>query len=282
MVSRRRKKSGSLMWIMIGSVIVVVLAIVLAATLFASGPEQTYFGPTSAAILQEVQSVPAAAFNAVGVNSAISVTSLAYDTKQPPLTFTVKGGKKLPGIVYIGAEFCPFCAATRWGIIVALSRFGHFNRLYNMLSSGTDTDPNTPTFSFVGKKRADAVTYTSKYLVFKAYETEDRNHNNFMVLPPAIDSIEASYNQSGGIPFMDIGNKWFITNSEYDPGTLANTPRAQIAGDLANPGVPVTQAIITEANEITAGICVMTKSQPASVCHSSGVLAAATLLSIKL
>ncbi len=32
-----------------------------------------------------------------------------------------------PEVLFVGAEFCPFCAAERWPLIVALSRFGHFS-----------------------------------------------------------------------------------------------------------------------------------------------------------
>ncbi len=282
MVKRRRKSNGSLMWAAIGLVVVVVLAVVLVTTLSSSGLQQTYFGPTSPTILAEVQGVPASVFNAVGVTSpSVTVAALlSPKTAQPPLTYTV-GGKKLPGVVYLGAEYCPYCAATRWGIIVGLSRFGHFNRLYDMLSSSTDVDASTPTFSFVGKKPTDVVTYTSKYIVFRPYETLDRNSKAFMILPPDVQTISSTYEQSG-IPFMDIDNHWFITGTEYDPGALANSSRAAIAAGLQTSSIPVTQAIIATANYVAAGICAATHSQPGSVCHSSGVLAAAKVMGTKL
>ena len=34
-----------------------------------------------------------------------------------------------PGVVYVGSEFCPYCAADRWALVVALSRFGTFAHL---------------------------------------------------------------------------------------------------------------------------------------------------------
>jgi hypothetical protein len=281
--------------------VVVVLAIVLVTTLSSNGPQQTYFGPTSPTILQEVQGVPASVFDSVGVNSPAiaagplqniaSLQSLGLTAPGKPLTFTV-GHKKLPGVLYVGAEYCPYCAATRWGIIVGLSRFGKFNTLYNMESSADDVYASTPTFSFVGKKPTDTVTYTSKYFVFQAYETLDRNSKTFMALPLPYQTLASTYDLSrdpttgqvvsGGIPFMDIGNRYFITGSEYDPSTLANTSRSTIASGLTDPNIPVTQVIIATANYVSAGICAVTKSQPASVCHSSGVLAAAQVMKIKL
>ncbi|HUD69658.1 MAG TPA: DUF929 family protein [Acidimicrobiales bacterium] len=287
MVKRGRKNNGKLMWVSIGLVVVVVLAIVLVTQLSSSGPEQTYFGPTSPTILHEVESVPTSVFNAVGVSSpAVQVVTLSTAKDQPALTFTV-GKKVLPGAFYYGAEYCPYCAATRWGMIVALSRFGTFNTLYNMLSSGIDVAPNTATFSFVGKKVNDVVTYTSKYLVFKPYEVENRNYQNFMPVTTQIGTLVNTYDNPSNngrysFPFMDMNNHVFITGSEFDPTNLANVSRATIAAGLNDPSIPVTQAIIATANYVSAGICAMTHSQPTSVCHSSGVAAAAATMKLKL
>ena len=30
----------------------------------------------------------------------------------------------LPEMLYMGAEYCPFCAAERWAMVMALSKFG--------------------------------------------------------------------------------------------------------------------------------------------------------------
>ena len=46
-------------------------------------------------------------------------------------------------MLYIGAEFCPYCAAMRWSMAVALSRFGTFTPLHGIHSSSTDVDPST-------------------------------------------------------------------------------------------------------------------------------------------
>jgi hypothetical protein len=83
---------------------------------------------------------------------------------QPSLTATNSAGATVPEILYIGAEYCPYCAAQRWATIIALSRFGTFSGLGNMSSYSNDVFPNTPTFTFVKAK------YKSKYLVFKSVE----------------------------------------------------------------------------------------------------------------
>ena len=67
-------------------------------------------------------------------------------------------------MLYEGAEYCPFCAAERWAMVMALSKFGTFWGLKLTNSSVSDFAPDTATFSFYGS------TYTSKYLAFKPVE----------------------------------------------------------------------------------------------------------------
>ena len=47
-----------------------------------------------------------------------------------------------------------------------------------------------------------------------------------------------------------------------------------LGADLATPASPLTQAVVTAANEITASICAVDGDGPAAVCESRGVLAA--------
>jgi thiol-disulfide isomerase/thioredoxin len=63
-----------------------------------------------------------------------------------------------PLIVYIGAEYCPYCAAERWAAVIALSRFGTFTGLGQTHSSSSDVYPDTATLSFHG------AVYASQYL----------------------------------------------------------------------------------------------------------------------
>ncbi len=56
------------------------------------------------------------------------------------------GGK--PAIVFVSEESCPFCAAERWPLAVALAHFGTWSHLGSTKSSATDVYPNTATLSF--------------------------------------------------------------------------------------------------------------------------------------
>ena len=53
------------------------------------------------------------------------------------------------------------------------------------------------------------------------------------------------------------------------------------AANLADPTNIVSQAIVGSANYLTAGICHADGQQPATVCTSPGVKAAATALGLK-
>ena len=118
-------------------------------------------------MVTDLTSVPASTPDKVGTAAAqVSGTPKAV-TSGTPLTANGK-----PEMLYMGAEYCPYCAAERWAMIVALSRFGTFSGLSTMHSAAVngagqaEPYPNTPTWTFHG------ATYTSKYLTFTPVETQ--------------------------------------------------------------------------------------------------------------
>ena len=85
----------------------------------------------------------------------------------------------------------------------------------------------------------------------------------------------ASYGQSPDtFALLDVANRYVLNGASFTPGVLAGLSQSQIAGDLATPASPLTQAVVTAANEITASICAVDDGKPGSVCDSHGVLAA--------
>ncbi len=288
------RPAGLLTWVAVGVVVVVVAALVLVKVL-SGGPTSTNSGawvatdPTTAA---EVTSVPAATFNAVGVSAGASVTAPLALKGQPALTAKLANGTTVPEVLYVGAEYCPFCAAQRWATIAALGRFGTWSGLGNTESSSVDVYANTPTFTFLKAK------FTSKYLAFRGVETLNNvyNANNnppygkLMSLTPAESALFAKYDTSkyinmsssndGAIPFISMGNKFLVSGASYNPGVLTGLSRTQIAQNLSAPSSPQTTLIITSANEQTAALCQLTKQQPSAVCNSSGVLAAKKLMKL--
>jgi hypothetical protein len=200
---------------------------------------------------------------------------------------------KSPAMLYYGAEYCPYCAAERWAMTAALSRFGTWSNLKITASSHTDVAAMTHTLSYRG------ATFTSPYLNFTGIEQfstvpSSTSSSGFAILenPTAEEqAILAKYSSSkynpnattqGGIsfPFVNINNQALISGASYNPTILAGQTWSQIASGLSDPTNPATQAIVATANYITAAICASTKGAPASVCQSPGVQAAARALKL--
>lgn len=219
-------------------------------------------------IYENVTHVPLTVYNAVGVTSStISVNPPLVLHNQPAFTYA-HDGTRVPGAFFYGAEWCPYCAVTRWGLIAALSRFGRFTKLYNMYSSATDYAPNTPTFTFF------MTAYKSPHLFFRGYEVEGPTRGPLMMVPPSATALIDKYNPQLSFPFVDFGNLAFVTSSAFDPLDLAGRTRVGVAAGLRNPHLPITRAIISSANYYSAAICSLDKQQPVSVCTSLGVLKA--------
>jgi hypothetical protein len=79
----------------------------------------------------------------------------------------------------------------------------------------------------------------------------------------------------GSIPFVDIGNRYFLPQVQYLPSDLAGLSWTQVAAAMHDPSSAVAKDVDGAANIITAAICALTNGQPAAVCRSAGVTAAA-------
>ena len=283
------RPAGLFTWIAVGIVLVVVAALVVVKV--TSGGASSKSGSdttTSSALLSQLTTVPASVFNTVGVTSGAAPVAKPIALKnQPLMTGLSSTGKSVPNVLYIGAEYCPFCAAQRWATIIALSRFGTWSGLQNTASSSIDYYANTPSFSFVTAK------YSSPYLAFQGIEQygnkpdpATQGYYPLMKTPKAANTDFLKYDTPAFIPgmtvqneysypFMSLANQSLISGAQYTPGLLANLSRDSIATGLSTPSSPVTQAIIASANYLTASLCKLTKQQPASVCASPGVVTAA-------
>jgi thiol-disulfide isomerase/thioredoxin len=246
--------------IVIGGITVVILAVV-AIILISQLTKKSQSGGTNGALPASVQSnltVPASTLAAVGIGSS-SAQALKPVTG-PQLT---SGGK--PEMLYIGAEWCPYCAAERWAMAVALSRFGTFTPLKGIHSSASDVYPNTATLTFYQS------TYTSNYLVFTPVENQDVNRNTLVNPTSAQQALWTKYQPPGNsYPFIDIGNR-FIAAATYSPQVLQGLSWSQIAADLHNSSTAVAQGANGSANLFTAAICKITNNQPASVCTAAPI-----------
>jgi hypothetical protein len=221
---------------------------------------------TDAQVAAKVASVPAAAFNSVGAGSATGLKALSG---APELT-----ANGHPEILYVGGEFCPFCAAERWALAAALSRFGTLSGLHFIHSSPTDGD--IPTLSFYKSG------YSSKYLSFVPVEwygeADDPSTpfgHVYLQQPTAQEAALFDRYANGSLPFVDIANRYLLPEAQYSPEDLSGLSWAQIAAAMQDPSSQVARDIDGAANSLTAAICKVTNGQPGGVCMSAGVKAAA-------
>jgi hypothetical protein len=249
-------------------IVIVVAKVVTGNTSNKSGAADSQ-APTG--VIAEVTSVPLSVFNTVGAGT-ISTPPAA--SSEPALTADGK-----PRVLYVGAEYCPYCATERWAVAVALSRFGTFSGLGQTQSSPSDVYPSTNTLSFHG------ATFTSTYLSFTGKEIQSNQVDSsggyapLDTLSAADEALVQKYDTGGGIPFVDIGGKYVISGASYNPQVLQGKTHAQIAAALSQPNTAIAKGAIGTANVITAALCSITDNKPAAVCTSAGVLAGAKKLS---
>src|SRR5579862_1434814 len=185
------------------SALVVVLVIVLIVVKVAGGSSKSTNvssgagTPTPASVTDQLASIPASQL-AQALQAAGSSVPPPSKINGAPLG----GAGKPPGVLYIGAGYCPYCAAERWAMVTALLKFGTFTGLNNSHSSSTDINPNTPTFNFHGS------TYSSPYLTFTAVETTTSDPNVPLDTPtPAQEALIQQYTQ-GTIPFVYFDGRY--------------------------------------------------------------------------
>jgi Domain of unknown function (DUF929) len=261
--------------------VVVVIAIVLAFVLVkvnsggskssSSSSAGTITGTALASAVKDTTTVPASTLDTVAGGTASAFPK------------SISGGSALtsngkPEVLYMGAEYCPFCAAERWGMVVALSRFGTFKNLGTTRSSSSDEFPSTATWTFYKS------SYTSKYLTFSSVEMETnklasggQSYTTLQTPTKAQSALLSKYDappyvssaDAGSIPFVDFGNKYLISGASYSPQVLQGKTWSQIASSLKAGTSAQAKAILGTANFITAAICKMTSDQPSNVCTST-------------
>jgi hypothetical protein len=228
-----------------------------------------------ASVVNAVTGVTPQVADAVGLPPTSTVVPPTVKKGQPALT--IDG---FPGAIFIGGEFCPYCAAERWAIVMAFSRFGTFSNLAETASSPWDTFPSTPTFSFYGS------TYSSRFLTLDTDEDESNDTsaagNRSVLQPPTPleSALWKQYDNPEGFPFLDIGNSVFVVSPSFYPSVLSGLDQADVAAKLTDPNAPSTQSIVATATYLTAAICSMLAGDSSSWCSDAAVTHAATAMGI--
>jgi Domain of unknown function (DUF929) len=273
-----KKGTDRTAWIIVTLVIVVGGALVF---VFASGSNKTtgtpYIKgrePAKASLVKAVTTIPQSTWTKVGAGS---VTSLP--TKLPGPALVTADGK--PRMIYMGAEYCPFCATERWGMVNALSRFGTFSGLKittsaQVTQSGApETAPKTPSFSFYGAK------YKSDYVQFESVEQEDNSYKPLETPTPEQQGYLTKYDappyvdeqSTGAIPFIDFANQYLISGASYDADVLQGKTHDEVGKAMSDTSTDIGKGALGSANVITATICATTGNKPTAVCNDPAIQA---------
>lgn len=256
--------------VLIGALVVAVTACAAPAPAPSapSSPSASRLTPVVAARLAEVTAVPFRASDADWV-----VVPLVQATRHAghPLT---AGGK--PEVLYIGTEYCPYCATENWALLVALGRFGTFTGVSEIRSASYPPIRPLDSWTFYGS------SFSSKYLTFVPVE----RYSNVLVSPRANPLKATSYrvlqkltaaqraimneaDKAHGTPFADFGGQAVMTGSPIPPQTLEHLTWSQLTSALRAHRGAAAQAIIGAADYITAELCKLTRNRPASACPAS-------------
>jgi thiol-disulfide isomerase/thioredoxin len=179
----------------------------------------------------------------------------------------LEGGKPL--VFFMGAEWCPFCAAERWALVKATSRFGEWSGLRELLSrSGQDYFPSLPTYDLAG------ATYRSDYFVLRHKEVATVDGDPLQKLGSFEGHLVDDYDKLGGVPFLfaaGTGGRYTV-DLGYSPGLLEGQKFGELRHAVATGApTPAVEAIDSQADAITALICKLDGARPASVCAKAPI-----------
>lgn len=259
--AQRRPPSQASFWrgpwpiaLSLGGIVALVIIFIIISRATTPPPSATGSPTADPTVLSELTHINSSVIDRVGTGGAANPL-----THQSATLLTGAGGK--PEMFYAGAEWCPYCAAERWAMVVALGHFGTFSGLGTTTSSSADVFPDTHTLSFYGS------TYRSTYLDFVPLELEDRNHKPLQAPMAQQQQLIQTYDPAGDIPFIDIANQYTMVGEGVPPDSLQGLSWQQIAASLSNPDSPVTKAIVGNANYLTAAMCKLPGAANAPICR---------------
>lgn len=253
--AQRRNRMYGLVAILAVVVIVAVVVIIGVSSGGSGAPRR----PAAAASVTQMQGVKVATL--VDATSKVQDLNYASTAAGGPLT---SNGK--PEVLYIGAEFCPVCAAERWPMTIALMKFGTFTGLKETHSAKADGD--TGTWSYYG------ATYSSPYLSLVAQElyTNQRSGNYYKPLEKISSANQAVWTANEGsnlsFPFIDFGGKEVLTTAQYNPQTIYYHPFSYTLAAVGSNDNTVGAHIDASAAVFTKYLCGLTNNQPGDVCSA--------------
>ena len=176
-----------------------------------------------------------------------------------------------PVVLFVGAQYCPFCATERWALVLALGRFGRWSGLSTMHSTpGSSGWPGIATYDLLH------AAYGSSTVALQEREVADSAGRPLQALTAAQARAVNVGDPHGSIPFLLIAGRYAQTGAGYSAGLLVGLSFARIHHLVyAEPASRVGRAVTGEANVISALICQALEPNvmPVATCRSPAVQA---------
>jgi hypothetical protein len=271
MTSRRQNRGRAFhkRWLALSAVSVAALMAAAFATstgAVAGASVKRLAAGTASASLKQAASVngvqvPDTVLEQIGLAAGVSGPYVLKD--KPALT---ERGK--PVVIYIGADFCPYCATARWALEIALAKFGTMTDGPAVSSSAADVDPNTASFGLHGSH------YTSSYFSWEAADGvgsgfPSRANMTTQELSAYKTFDKAPYTAyAGSIPFIDIDNRYLVLGSNASIAPLQGLTASEITKDLREPSSRVARAMDGAANYAIAALCSIAGNGAAAICSA--------------
>lgn len=278
-IQKRRQRNLYVAGGSVGLVLVIVAVFVIAK--LASGGSST--GPSTVkGVAAGTFALPASEVKAVTTISVKSMVNNALAAEaadkaspsdppasapQPIKGKPISSGGK-PEVLYVGAEYCPYCAAERWSLVMALSRFGTFTGLRGTTSSASDVNPSTPTFSFYN------ATYKSPYLSFVTVEEETNTKAPLQDPTAAENALVTKWDvppyttEADSIPFVYFDGKYLVTGAQFDASKISEENFDDATPFMTSGATSTSKNAEAAAGFVVADLCAVTNNKPANVCST--------------
>jgi hypothetical protein len=212
--------------------------------------------PIPAATLATLRSIPLSTLTAAPASGVVTTPQSVDDQ-------ALRADGK-PELLFIGAEYCPHCAAERWALYVALSKFGSFSPQPGRIHSANE-DGDVPTLTFYG------TNYTSPYFTFtpvEVYTNKLQGDGYAPLQTPTQAQLTLWQKANGGsFPFLDFGGKQILPSAQYLFTPLESLPFSTVAAQVGNNSTAIGADIDASAAQLVKTICTtLSDEQPSDVC----------------
>ena len=225
------------------------------------------FSPAPSSLVATVAAVPASVYDAVGVSSpANPVTPLQpAGAAARPLWRASGGGAPEPVVFFYGAEFAPVRSGRALAAGPRPVALRHLQPARLMQSSSTTAFANLSTFTFWNVVVHEQVGRSSQSV--ERYSSLNPTGARYLGLADARRPAGRGDRRLRDEPDDVLARStWPTATSSTAPPSLPacwpGSHRTRSPGTSTMPASPLTQAVVTAANEITATICSVDGDRP--------------------